>query len=69
MPKIRYLRTDEGINQWYNDNPRMCWADLVMWRYMEGMQTLEDTGECKGCDYCGRVTYGDYHTLFPEVVQ
>ena len=64
MPKIRYQRTFEGIQKWFKDNPRLCWADLVMWEVTGS--TLEDIGECKGCDYCGRVTYGDYNTVFSQ---
>ena len=64
MPKIRYQRTFEGIQKWFKDNPRLCWADLVMWEVTGS--TIEDIGECKGCDYCGRVTYGDYNTVFSQ---
>ena len=66
MPKIRYLRTDEGIAQWYKEKPRLCWSSLVVWGCSEGLATIEDIAECQGCDYCGRVSYGDYSTIFSQ---
>jgi len=38
-------------------NPDAAWCSLVMWFINDS--PWEEVGNCTGCDYCGRATYGE----------
>jgi len=74
MPKIRYMRNEDGAEKMYDDG--YCWVDAFIWQWdiqelvSRGLKknphlkarhfvpTIEDVSEQSQCGYCQRCTQG-----------